>query len=123
MAGERVLVVDDEADIVELLRDVLVAEGYDVDSAPDARTALELVGGNIYDVAMIDFNLPDMDGVTLHQRIRGVDAELADATVFMSGQLQSDDHLGYYMSQSGGFLAKPFDLAEVLRRVIAALGD
>ena len=41
----------------------------------------------------------------------------------MSGLLQSDGNLGYYMSQSGGFLAKPFDIRDVLRQVRAVLGD
>jgi len=122
MSGQRVLVVDDEAEIVELLRDVLVADGYVVDTAPDAGTALRLVRENIYDVALLDFNLPDMDGVMLHHQIRQMDAELASCTIFMSGLLQSDDNLGYYMSQSGGFLAKPFDIADVLRRVLSVLG-
>lgn len=123
MAGERILVVDDEADIVELLRDVLVAEGYVVDAAPDAGAALKLVRENIYDAALLDFNLPDMDGVMLHRQIRQMDAELAARAIFMSGLLQSDGNLGYYMSQSGGFLAKPFDISDVLRQVRAVLGD
>ena len=121
MAGERILVVDDEAEIVELLRDVLVADGYVVDTAPDAGTALRLVRENIYDVALLDFNLPDMDGVMLHHQIRQMDAELASSTIFMSGLLQSDNNLGYYRSQSGGFLAKPFDIADVLRQVLSVL--
>jgi DNA-binding response OmpR family regulator len=123
MAGERILVVDDEADIVELLRDVLEADGYVVDAALDAGSALQLIRENIYDLALIDFNLPDMDGVMLHHQIRQMDAELAASTIFMSGLLQSEDNLGYYMSHSGGFLAKPFDIAEVLRRVLAVLGE
>jgi DNA-binding response OmpR family regulator len=123
MAGERILVVDDEVDIVELLRDVLVADGYAVDTAPDAGSALQLIRENIYDLALIDFNLPDMDGVMLHHQIRQMDAELAASTIFMSGLLQSEDNLGYYMSNSGGFLAKPFDIAEVLRRVLAVIRD
>jgi DNA-binding response OmpR family regulator len=121
LAGERILVVDDEPDIVELLRDVLTADGYVVDSAHDAGAALQRIREQIYDLALIDFNLPDMDGVMLHQQIRQMDAELAACTIFMSGLLQSDDNLGYYMSHSGGFLAKPFDIAEVLRRVVAVL--
>jgi DNA-binding response OmpR family regulator len=123
MAGERILVVDDEADIVDLLRDVLVAEGFAVDAAADAQRALQCVRENIYDLALLDFNLPDMDGVMLHHQIRQMDAELASHTIFMSGFLQSDGNLGYYMSQSAGFLAKPFDLRDVLRQVRAALGD
>ena len=123
MAGERILVVDDEADIVELLRDVLVAEGYVVDAAPDAAASLQLIRDNIYDLALLDFNLPDMDGVMLHHQIRQMDAELASRTIFMSGLLQSDGNLGYYMSQSGGFLAKPFDIRDVLRQVRAVLGE
>lgn len=123
MAGERILVVDDEAEIVELLRDVLVADGYVVDAAPDAEAALRLIRENIYDVALLDFNLPDMDGVMLHHQIRQMDPELAAGTIFMSGLLQSDDNLGYYMAQSGGFLAKPFDIGDVLRQVRTVLGE
>jgi DNA-binding response OmpR family regulator len=123
MAGERILVVDDESEIVELLRDVLTAEGFVVDAAPDAAAALKLIRENIYDVALLDFNLPDMDGVMLHHQIRQMDAELASRSIFMSGLLQSDGNLGYYMSQSGGFLAKPFDIRDVLRQVRAVLGD
>jgi len=121
MSGQRVLVVDDEAEIVELLRDVLVADGYVVDTAPDAGVALGLIRENIYEVALLDFNLPDMNGIMLHHQIRQMDPELASRTIFMSGLLQTDDNLGYYRLQSGGFLAKPFDIADVLRRVLSVL--
>src|SRR5262245_1236952 len=123
MPGERILVVDDESEIVELLRDVLTAEGYVVDAAPQADAALQMIRENIYDVALLDFNLPDMDGVMLHHQIRQMDSELASRSIFMSGLLQSDGNLGYYMSQSGGFLAKPFDIRDVLRQVRAVLGN
>jgi len=123
MAGEKLLIVDDEAEIVELLRDVLTAEGYSVDAAPTASAALQLIRENIYDLALLDFNLPDMDGVMLHHEIRQMDSELAGRAIFMSGFLQSDVNLGYYLSQSGGFLAKPFDIRDVLTQVRSVLGD
>jgi DNA-binding response OmpR family regulator len=123
MAGERILVVDDESEIVELLRDVLTAEGYVVDAAPTAEGALQLIRENIYDAALLDFNLPDLDGVMLHRQIRQMDAELAARAIFMSGLLQSDVNLGYYMSQSGGFLAKPFDIRDVLSQIRTVLGE
>ena len=123
MAGERILVVDDEAEIVELLREVLSSEGFEVDAAPDAATALERVRETIYDAAILDFNLPDMDGVMLHRQIRQMDEELAAHSVFMSGFVQSDTNLDYYTAQGGGFLAKPFDIRDVVRVVRQALGQ
>ena len=123
MAGERILVVDDEAEITDLLIDVLVAEGFVVDAAADAKSALQLIGETLYDVALLDFNLPDMDGVMLHHQIRQMDAELAARTIFISGLLQTEGNLGYYMSQSAGFLAKPFDLRDVLRQVREVIAD
>ena len=112
--GKRILVVDDETEIVDLLRDVLTSEGYEVDSAFDAASALRFIRASIYDAALLDFNLPDMDGVMLHHQIRQMDPELAGRSVFMSGLVQSDNNLGYYSSHSGGFLSKPFDIRDVL---------
>jgi two-component system NtrC family sensor kinase len=123
MADERILVVDDEAEIVELLRDVLAGEGYVVEAASDAQSALRLVRERVYDAALFDFNLPDMDGVMLHRHVLEMDADLAAHTIFMSGLLQSDGNLGYYMTQSRGFLAKPFEIRDLLRQVRGILED
>ena len=77
MAGKRIIVVDDEREIIDLLSEVLSAHGYTVDSAVNADGALELIRTNIYDAAILDFNLPDMNGVMLHRQIRQMDEELA----------------------------------------------
>ena len=117
MEGKRLLIVDDEVDIVDLLRDVLTNEGYVVDAAPSAEDALRLIHENIYDAAILDFNLPDMDGVMLHRQIRQKDPDLANRSIFMSGLVQSDTNLGYYAAQGAGFLSKPFDIEDVLAAV------
>jgi len=119
----RILVVDDEAPIIDVLREVLVGQGYEVDAAADAAGALALIREHIYDAAFLDFNLPDMDGVMLHHEIRQIDPELGARTVFMSGLVQSDDNLGYYAAYGSGFLPKPFEVKDVLgavRRVLDA---
>lgn len=118
MSETRILVVDDDPAIRDLLRDVLQGAGYAVDAAPDAQSALDLVRETIYAAALFDFDLPDMDGVMLHRKIREMDPELASATIFMSGMVQRDEHIEYYHSASGGFLAKPFDA----RRVVTEIG-
>jgi two-component system NtrC family sensor kinase len=119
----RILVVDDETDILDLLRDVLIDAGFAVDTAPTAQAALELIREHIFDAAILDFNLPDMDGVMLHRQIRQMDQELAEHTIFTSGLVQSDQNLGYYSTQAGGFLSKPFSVPEVLQAVRKILSD
>lgn len=110
----RILVVDDEIPLLELMREGLSAEGFVVDGAATAAEALELVRTNLYDAAILDFALPDMNGVMLHHRIRQMDRELGQRTLFISGQTQSADDLGYFSSAGSGFLPKPFDMRAVL---------
>ena len=119
MAPRRILVVDDEREIVQVLKELLSRQGYAVETAYDAAGALDLVREQIFDAAILDFNLPDMDGVMLHRQIRQMDGELAQRTLFTSGLVQSESNLGYYATFGRGFLSKPFDLVQVL----AALRD
>lgn len=117
----RILIVDDEPDIVDLLGEILESSGFEVASALDAKTALEQVKEQIFDAAIVDFNLPDMNGVMLHRRIRQMDEELAQKTLFTSGQVQSDQDLDYYMVYGGGFLSKPFEVEQVLSALDKAI--
>jgi len=117
MATKRILVVDDEEVIVDLLTAILTDQGFEVDFALDAAGALEKVRESIFDAAILDFNLPDMNGVMLHREIRQMDEELADNTLFTSGVEQSEKNLDYYTSYGKGFLTKPFEVQEVLSAV------
>jgi DNA-binding response OmpR family regulator len=123
MAVKRILVVDDEEIIVELLTAILTDQGFDVDFALDAAGALEKVRQSIFDAAILDFNLPDMNGVMLHREIRQMDEELADNTLFTSGIEQSEKNLDYYTSYGKGFLSKPFEVQEVLSAVNTLLEE
>lgn len=114
MVQRRILIVDDELEIVDMLKEVLADRGYTVDKAADASQALELIRQNIYDAAILDFNLPDMNGVMLHRQIRQIDQELGQKTLFTSGLVQTDDNLTYYAAHGQGFLSKPFDIQQVL---------
>jgi CheY-like chemotaxis protein len=114
MAEKRILVVDDEREIVDLLVELLTARGFEVRAAADAAGALALVRQHIFDAAILDFNLPDMDGVMLHREIRQMDEELAEKTLFTSGLVQSEKNMGYYAAYGMGFLSKPFDVQQLL---------
>jgi CheY-like chemotaxis protein len=121
MAPKRILIVDDEPEVVSFLEELLEDRGYAVDSANDAAGALELVRATIFDAAILDFNLPDMNGIMLHNQLRQMDRELAGNTIFISGMVQTEKDLDYYSAHGGGFLAKPIEIKDVLdylRRVL-----
>lgn len=111
---KRIIVVDDEEGVRELVTEAMTSEGFHVDSASNGEEALSLIKDNIYDIAVIDFNLPDMDGLTLHYKIRIMDKELADNSIFISGLIQKKDHLDYFFTQSAGFLPKPFRIKDLI---------
>jgi DNA-binding response OmpR family regulator len=111
---KKIIVVDDEEGVRELVAEAMTAEGFHVDSAANGEEALSLIKESIYDIAIIDFNLPDMDGLTLHYKIRIMDQELADNSIFISGLIQKKDHLEYFYTQSAGFLPKPFRVKDLL---------
>ena len=115
MSGQkRILIVDDEPEIVQLLVEALEKVGYKVDGAADGKAALQAVHDHIYDAAILDFALPDMNGLVVHREIRQMDEELANNTLFCSGHAQSDQNLGYYSTYGVGFVSKPFNIQEII---------
>jgi two-component system OmpR family response regulator len=115
--ARRILIVDDEPEVVELLSEALEAAGFRADGAGDGTAALALVKEKLYDVVILDFALPDTNGLALHSRIRQIDPELAGRALFVSGEPQSDASLDYYAAEGTEFFRKPFDLAEVVAAV------
>ncbi len=113
----RILVVDDEESVRDLLRDALVETGWAVDTAGTGAEALQQIRDNLYDAAVLDFALPDTNGVMLHRKIREMDPELAQRTLFISGVAQSDQRLDYFGADGIGFVSKPFDVWEVVSRL------
>lgn len=116
MATKRILVVDDEPPIRHVAEQAITRSGWEVDTAADGAEALLRIKNSLYDAAVIDFALPDMDGVQLHSEIRRLDPELAAKTLFISGADGAHDRLQNYFD-AGGFLPKPFDVRELIRRL------
>jgi len=111
--GVKALVVDDEPHIVELLKECLEEEGYEVDGAATASQALDLIRRTSYDFMILDIMLPDMDGIMAHERIRAIDPDLARKTIFVSGWVKSPE-IREYLTSIGSFLPKPFSIDELV---------
>ncbi|MEU7564690.1 response regulator [Streptomyces fradiae] len=114
----RVLVVDDEPQIVRALVINLRARAYEVDSAPDGATALALAAQRQPDVVVLDLGLPDMDGVEV---IRGLRGWTRVPILVLSARQTSDEKVGALDAGADDYVTKPFGMDELLARLRAAV--
>jgi two-component system copper resistance phosphate regulon response regulator CusR len=111
----RLLLVEDEPDIQRFLMGSLEEAGYQVDAAPDARTAESLAVEGTYDILIVDLGLPDKDGISLILQLRqlGVRAPV----LILSARRSVDDRVRGLEQGGDDYLTKPFALAELLARL------
>ncbi|MBB1256264.1 response regulator [Streptomyces alkaliterrae] len=114
----RVLVVDDEPQIVRALAINLRAREYDVDTAGDGATALKLAADRRPDVIILDLGLPDMDGVEVIRRAR--DWTRVPILV-LSARQTSDEKVKALDAGADDYVTKPFGMDELLARLRAAV--
>ena len=115
----RVLLVEDEPGLVMTLTDRLAAEGYDVDSATDARTALESASTGAFDVILLDVMLPGGNGFDVCRTLRqkGVQTPV----LMLTARAQVVDKVVGLKLGADDYLVKPFEMAELLARIEALL--
>ncbi|KDN85423.1 response regulator [Kitasatospora sp. NPDC059646] len=114
----RVLVVDDEPQIVRALVINLKARKYEVDSAHDGASALELAAARHPDVVVLDLGLPDMDGVEV---IRGLRGWTRVPIIVLSARHASDEKVEALDAGADDYVTKPFGMDELLARMRAAV--
>ena len=114
-AVKRVLVVDDEPAIRELLELVLRYDGWDVRAAPDGTTALETAAVFGPDVVLLDVMLPDLDGFEVLRRLRADRPRLP--VMFLSARDSRADRLAGLSAGGDDYLVKPFLLDDLVTRL------
>ena len=114
----RVLVVDDEPQIVRALVINLKARRYEVDAAHDGASALELAAARHPDVVVLDLGLPDMDGVEV---IRGLRGWTRVPIIVLSARHASDEKVEALDAGADDYVTKPFGMDELLARMRAAV--
>jgi two-component system KDP operon response regulator KdpE len=113
----RILVVDDEPQILRTLRINLRARGYEVDTAGDGAAALRTAAATNPDLVVLDLGLPDMDGADV---IRGLRARSAAPIIVLSGRAGSADKVAALDTGADDYVTKPFGVEELLARIRAA---
>jgi excisionase family DNA binding protein len=117
----RVLVVDDEASIRDLLSKTLALAEYDVDLAPDGRTALERLRIIPYDLLITDLKMPGVDGLTVIREARRLKADLP--VIIITGYSNEASAIEAVNLGVSGYLTKPFRVPRVLAAASKALGE
>ncbi len=111
----RLLLVEDETDIQGFLRRSLQEAGYEVEVAPDARTAERLADESQFDILVVDLGLPDRDGISLILGLR--ERGLTAPVLILSARRSVDDRVLGLEQGGDDYLTKPFAMAELLARL------
>lgn len=115
----RILIVEDEKRIQDFLSRGLESAGYAVDVAADGNTAIDLVHSTEYDLIILDLMLPDMDGLSVLQKIRN--RKVNPPVLILSARDAVDDRVKGLELGADDYLTKPFAFVELLARVRARL--
>lgn len=118
IATGRVLVVEDDAEIADVLRRSLRQEGYEVKTSADGVDALDVAAGFVPDLVVLDLGLPRLDGIEVCRRLR------ADGDVpilMLTARAETEDRVGGLDSGADDYLVKPFERQELLARIRALL--
>jgi two-component system KDP operon response regulator KdpE len=113
-----VLVVDDHPLIVRTLEINLRARGYDVESARDGRSSLEIAAERKPDVVVLDLGLPDLDGVEVLRRLR---AHSDVPVIVLSARRDADDKVEALDLGADDYVTKPFGMGELMARIRATV--
>jgi two-component system OmpR family response regulator len=115
----KVLLVEDEVNLGNLLRDYLNAKGYDTTLCEDGEQGFDTFAKGSFDICILDVMLPLKDGFTLAKEIRMVNSEVP--IIFLTAKSLPDDRIEGFKAGADDYLTKPFNMEELLLRIQAIL--
>ncbi|MGI9037231.1 MAG: response regulator transcription factor [Gemmatimonadota bacterium] len=121
MAEERVLVVDDEPDILSILVYHLTREGYRVSTAVTGRSAVDTAISEMPDLVVLDLMLPEMDGYEVLSQLRQHEKTSATPVILLTARTEEEERLKGFDVGADDYVTKPFSPRELVARVKALL--
>jgi two-component system NtrC family sensor kinase len=112
-AGEKILVIDDEEAILQMLREKLTQSGYRVDTVSDGEHALNQLRQTNYDVTFCDWKMPGLNGRQIYEKIQASSPDQCRRIVFFSGDVVNQQMRGFQEQEKRLCLAKPFTFEAV----------
>ena len=117
MSVDRILIADDEKEMVNALKVLLQHQNYSVDGVYDGQSALEYIRSGIYDAVILDIMMPKIDGITVLKTIRK--EKITTPILLLSAKGQMEDRVVGLDSGADDYLVKPFFMKELLARIRA----
>ncbi len=117
----RILVVDDEHDISNMLKIYFTGQGYDVEVASRGGDALNIVGQQLPQLIVLDINLPDMDGYALCKKLRTNNRSKHIPIIFLTERDDRSDRIAGLELGADDYITKPFDIEELRLRIVNSI--
>ncbi|MGL4453278.1 MAG: response regulator transcription factor [Sarcina sp.] len=115
---KKILVVEDDLQIQELIKEFLMAQNYEVDTADDGVLGYEKIKNNEYDLIIMDVMMPNMDGYSLCKIAK---AKTDAAIIFLTALSEEQDEIKGFELECDDFITKPFSFNVLIKRVEAVL--
>ena len=119
----RLLIVDDEPGIVDVMKEVLGGSGYRIETASNGAEALARLASQHYDLIISDLCMPEMSGEKFYGVLRERFPHMVGRIIFVTGDTVSPASRNFLEESGARWLSKPFNIAEIEKFVIAALRD
>jgi CheY-like chemotaxis protein len=123
MARSRILVVDDEETLRDVLVEVLTRDGHEVDSAADGAEGLRRAEAQRYDLVITDLRMPNLEGPELYRAVRQRYADNPPRVIFMSANTGIEEYATFLAETGEPALEKPFNLADMRQVVLQVLAQ
>jgi two-component system, NtrC family, sensor kinase len=120
--GKKILVIDDEEAILQMIHDGLSRSGYRVHMVADGETALQHLKENDCDAIFCDWKMPGLNGRQIYEKLRSTNPELCRRVIFITGDVINEQMQKFLEAEKCPCLAKPFKLAELRDMVRNILG-
>jgi len=117
----RILLVDDNPMVSQVITDILSLDGYGVDTAPNGIAALEKIEGRRYDLILTDLHMPEMDGAGLYRELAKRQTPPRQKIIFLTGSAGTSETNRLVQDTGLPVLRKPFNLVELLELVRTVL--
>jgi CheY-like chemotaxis protein len=120
---KTIMVVDDNPDIITIVKTILEGKGYSVFSAASGAELLSLLKSQKPDLIILDIMMPEMDGLEVLGRLKGVTDTATIPVILLTAKVQYEDVLGGYKLGADYYITKPFTSTQLVNGINLLLGE